>query len=152
MNGHTVPATQLINLKEMEIKNQLVEEATQYNADVNTNMTIEDMKAVIAAAKEARIAEAAAAEADKAAAEANAKAAKEAEEAEAAAKELAHKQEVGENTTEAAQVAAKEIAEAKAAQAEAVEANHEAMQAHGKEVIAEQNEDKVAAEAVANAE
>ncbi len=59
-------ATKLVNVAESKIKNDLLEEAKKAGADVNTDMSVEEMKAAIAAASEAKHAaeEAAKAEAE----------------------------------------------------------------------------------------
>ena len=74
-------AVKLVNVKEAQEKNELLEEAKKSGADVNTDMSIEDMKATILAATEAKKAE----EEAKKAAEVAEKAAVEAEKVEAAA-------------------------------------------------------------------
>ena len=51
-------AQQLVNVKEAHEKNLLLEEAKKSGADVNTDMTLEEMKSTIKAAEEAKKAEA----------------------------------------------------------------------------------------------
>lgn len=50
-------AAKLVNVKEAQEKNELLEEAKKSGADINTNMSIEEMKAAIAAMVESKEAE-----------------------------------------------------------------------------------------------
>jgi len=127
-------AKQLVNVKEVQIKNELLEEAKKAGADVNTDMSVEEMKAAIAAAAEAKAAEAAAAKAEEEAQKAKEEAAK-VEAAAEKAKEEAEKAAASGNEEAAKEAEAK--AEALEKQAEAVEAKVEEAKEEAKEAKAE---------------
>ena len=136
-------AKKLVDVKEAHIKNELLEEAKKAGADVNTEMSVEEMKAAITAAAEAKEAEAKA----KAAEEEAAKLAAEEAKVEAAA-EKAHEE------AELAKASGDEEAAAKAeAKAEALDKQAESIEAKVEEAKAEAKEAKVeAAAAEAKAE
>lgn len=136
-------AKNLVNVREAQIKNELLDEAKKAGADVNTDMSVEEMKAAIAAAAEAKAAEEAAAKA----AEEAAKAKAEAEKVEAAAEKA--KEEAEKAAASGDEEAAKEAeakAEALEKQAEAVEAKAEEAKADAKEAEMEAKEAEAKAE------
>ena len=118
-------AQKLVNVKEVAEKNALLEEAKKAGADVNTDMSIEDMKAAIAAAAEAKKAEEAAAKATEEAE----KAKEEAEKVEAAAEKA--KEEGDEEKAAALEK------QAEAIEAKAEEAKEEAKEAKAEAAVAE---------------
>lgn len=149
-------ATKLANVQESILKNHLLEEAKVAGASINTEMSVEEMKAAIAAALAAKEAEQKAAEAKaeaeklhaeeekvKAAAEAAHKAAEEAKaagdveaakEAEAKAEALEHQVEVLEEKEKAAD---EEARKAEAA-AEAAEETAKALQVEDEQEVEEE--------------
>lgn len=133
----------LVDVQAAHRKNELLEEAKKAGADVNTDMSVEEMKAAIAAAAEAKEAEAKA----KAAEEEAAKLAAEEAKVEAAA-EKAHEE------ADQAKASGDEEAAAKAeAKAEALDKQAETIEAKAEEAKAEAKEAKVeAAAAEAKAE
>lgn len=144
-------AIKLVNLAEAAEKNALLEEAKKFGADVNTDMELTEMKAAIAAAKEAFEAEVAAKEAEEEAAKAAKEAAKLEEAAEKAEEAVEKAKASGdeEAAKEAAEKAANLEKQAEAAEAKAEEAKTEAKEA---EVEAAQKEAQAAELQVENEE
>ncbi len=126
--------TELVNVKEAEEKNALLESAKKAGADVNTDMSVEDMKAAINAASESKAAEAKATEAKDEADKISAEADKVEEKVEEAKEEVKKAEESGD--AEAIKVAT-EKTENLEKQAETVEAKAEEAKAEAKEVQAE---------------
>ena len=133
----------LVNVQEAQLKNGLLEEARKAGADVNTDMSLDEMKAAVAAANEAKAAEA---EAKAKAAEAD-KLKLEAEKVEAAAEKAKAEAEQAKASGNAEAVKEAEAkAEALEVQAEKVEAKVEEAKAEATEAKAEATEAKAEAE------
>ena len=124
-------AVELVNLREAAEKNELLEEAKKWGADVNTEMTLVEMTQAIKAAKEAHEAEQAAKEAEEAAAKAAAEAEKLEDKAEHAKEELDKIKNSGDEEAVAAAEQKLETLEnqAHAAEEQAEEAKEEAKEA-----------------------
>lgn len=124
-------AIHLVDLKEADKVNALLEEAKKVGADVNSDMPLAELELAVKTAREAKEAEAKAKEADEAAAKEKEQAdaaAKKAEEAKAVAEEKAaagsaDAEEAAKKAEDLAKVAEKEQAEAAEAAAEAKEAH-----------------------------
>ncbi len=98
------PEIKLVNFKTEIEKNELLEESKKVGAEVNADMSVEEMKAAVEQAAEVKAAEEAAKEAEEAKAEEEARA-KEAEAAREAAKaEQAQQEEVKDKESEATEV------------------------------------------------
>ena len=125
---------ELVNVKEAQEKNELLDEAKKAGAAVNTDMSVEDMKAAINAAAEAKKAEEEAVKAKEAAA----KVAEEAKKVEAKVEEAKAEVEKAEKSgDEEAVKAAEAKTETLEKQAEKVEANAEEAKAEAQEAVAE---------------
>ena len=130
-------AIKLVDIAEAQAKNDLLEEAKRFGAEVNTDMALEEMQAAIAAAKEAFEAEVAAKEAEEA--------------AEKAAKEAAKLEEAAEKAEEAVEKAKASGDEEAVAEAEAKAANIEKQAEAAEEKAKEAKAAEVAADAEAAA-
>lgn len=138
-------AVKLVNVQEAVMKNHLLEEAKQAGADINTEMSVAEMKAAIAAAQAAKAAEKAAEEAKAEAEKLHAEEAKVKAAAEAAHK-LAEEAKAAGNTEAAAEAEAK--AEALEHQVEVLEEKEKVADAEAKKAELEAKKAEEAAAAL----
>ena len=129
----------LVNVREAQMKNALLEDAKKAGADVNTDMSVEEMKAAIKAADDARLAARDALEAKKEAE----KLAEEATKVEAAAEKAVEAVEAAKASGDTEAVKEAEV------KAEQLEKQVEAVEAKAEEAKVEAKEAKAEAKAVA---